>query len=179
MQTFLNSLPIFFVCLLVCLAKIIEISIQSLKTVFMVKGKRVRAALLAFCECMVWGLVISSIIATLSNNIFLLVFYCLGYALGIFLGSMLEERIAIGTTGINVIASEENTKIITDLFQQEKVGYTVLDGHGAKDKVNVIICVIPRKKKKFLLKKINSVCDGVFEISSEIGTYSGGYGLKK
>ena len=52
------------VCLLICGAKILEISIQSVKTVCMVKGQKLIAAFLGFIECMVWGLVVSSVIAT-------------------------------------------------------------------------------------------------------------------
>ena len=68
-----NIHPI-LVCLLVCATKIIEITIQSLKTCMMVKGQRLKAAGLGFVECMIWGLVISTIIGTLGDNIFLLLF---------------------------------------------------------------------------------------------------------
>ena len=94
MSEFLNILrnisPI-LVCLLVCCAKIVEITIQSLKTCMMVKGQRLKAAGLGLLECTIWGLVISTIIGTLGDNIFLLLFYCVGYATGLFLGSTIES----------------------------------------------------------------------------------------
>ena len=52
------------ICLLICGAKILEISIQSVKTVCMVKGQKMIAAVLGFIECLVWGLVVSSVITT-------------------------------------------------------------------------------------------------------------------
>ena len=67
------------VCLLVCAAKIIEITIQSLKTCMMVKGQRLKAAGLGFVECTIWGLVISTLIGTLGDNPLLLLFYCTVY----------------------------------------------------------------------------------------------------
>ncbi len=87
MSEFLNSLNPVVVCLIVCAAKIVEITIQSLKTCMMVKGQRLKAAGLGFTECIIWGLVISTIIGTLGDNLFLLLFYCVGYATGLFLGS--------------------------------------------------------------------------------------------
>ena len=94
MSEFLETLraisPI-LVCLLVCAAKIVEITIQSLKTCMMVKGQRLKAACLGFVECTIWGLVISTLIGTLGDNLLLLVFYCAGYATGLFLGSTLKE----------------------------------------------------------------------------------------
>ena len=64
MTELLELLPHIVLCIVVCLAKIIEISIQSLKTVMMVKGERLKAALLGFIECLIWGLVIASMIAS-------------------------------------------------------------------------------------------------------------------
>ena len=43
-------------CLLICAAKVVEISIQSIKTVSMVKGQRTVASVLAFIECLIWPL---------------------------------------------------------------------------------------------------------------------------
>ena len=77
---YLGDIHPILVCLIVCAAKIVEISIQSLKTCMMVKGQRAKAAMLGFVECMIWGLVISTIIGTLGDNYLLLVFYCFGYA---------------------------------------------------------------------------------------------------
>ena len=64
-----------FSCLIVCFAKILEISVQSVKTVFMVKGQRIQAAFLGFLECVIWGLVIASIIDTLGDNYLMLFFF--------------------------------------------------------------------------------------------------------
>mgnify|MGYP006992204380 CR=1 FL=1 len=112
MSDFLASMPPVVVCLLVCVAKIIEISIQSLKTCMMVKGQRLKAAGLGFVECTIWGLVISTLIGTLGDNLLLLVFYCAGYATGLFLGSTLESKIALGTSNLELIASDEILNIL-------------------------------------------------------------------
>ena len=108
MSAFLDTLrnihPI-LVCLMVCGAKIVEISIQSLKTCMMVKGQRMKAAMLGFVECMIWGLVISTLVTTLGDDYLLLVFYCFGYAVGLFLGSTIESKIAIGTSNLSFDSS--------------------------------------------------------------------------
>ena len=83
----------------------------------MVKGQKLKAAVLGFVECAIWGLVISTIIGTLGDNLFLLAFYCVGYATGLFLGSTIESKIALGTSNLQLIANDENTeKIISYLF---------------------------------------------------------------
>ena len=183
MSQFLDTLggisPI-LVCLLVCVAKIVEITIQSLKTCMMVKGQRLKAAALGFVECTIWGLVISTLISTLGDNLLLLVFYCAGYATGLFLGSTLESKIALGTSNLELIASDDSTAKITEYLKENGRGYTVLEGHGSKEKMNMIFVVLPRKEAAKTLREIRRTCDGkVFVAVSEVSKYAGGYGMVK
>lgn len=180
MSEFLASIPPFVVCLIVCAAKIIEITIQSLKTCMMVRGQRLKAAGLGLLECTIWGLVISTIIGTLGDNLFLLAFYCLGYATGLFLGSTLEGKIALGTSSLQLIANDENTERIVTYLNENSRGYTVFEGHGSKKKMNMIFIVLPRRDATPTLKKIRAICDNnVFVVVDDVNKYAGGYGMVK
>ena len=180
MSEFLASLNPVLVCLIVCAAKIVEITIQSLKTCMMVKGQRFKAACLGFTECTIWGLVISTIIGTLGDNLFLLLFYCVGYATGLFLGSTLESKIALGTSNLELIANDDSTDKITAYLKENGRGYAVFDGYGSTDKMNMIFVVLPRKETPKVLKDIRRVCDNkVFVAVSEVSKYAGGYGMVK
>lgn len=180
MSEFLASLHPIAVCFLVCAAKIVEITIQSLKTCMMVKGQRLKAAGLGFVECTIWGLVVSTIIGTLGDNIFLLLFYCVGYATGLFLGSTIENKIALGTSNLELIANDESTGIITEYLKEKNKGYTVFEGRGSVDKMNMIFIVLPRKEAPTMLKEIRRICDNkVFVVASEVSKYAGGYGMVK
>ena len=180
MSEFLASLHPILVCLIVCAAKIVEITIQSLKTCMMVKGQRLKAAGLGFLECTIWGLVISTIIGTLGDNLFLLAFYCVGYAAGLFLGSTLESKIALGTSNLQLIANDENTETIIAYLKEKGRGYTVFDGHGSTDKMNMILIVLPRRECGRVLKEIRKLCqNNVFVVASEVSKYAGGYGMVK
>jgi uncharacterized protein YebE (UPF0316 family) len=180
MSEFLSSIHPVLVCLIVCAAKIVEITIQSLKTCMMVKGQRLKAAGLGFIECTIWGLVISTIIGTLGDNLFLLLFYCVGYATGLFLGSTIENKIALGTSNLELIASDESTEKITEYLRENNRGYTVFEGRGSVDKMNMIFIVLPRKETPAALKEIRKCCDNkVFVVASEVSKYAGGYGMVK
>lgn len=180
MSEFLASLHPIAVCFIVCAAKIIEISIQSLKTCMMVKGQRLKAAGLGFLECTIWGLVISTIISTLGDNIFLLLFYCVGYAVGLFTGSTIESKIALGTSNLQLIANDESTQIIIEYIKEQGKGYTVFEGYGSKDKMNMILIVLPRKEMPKILREIREKCNNkVFVVASDVSKYAGGYGMVK
>ncbi len=180
MSEFLASLPPILVCLLVCGAKIVEITIQSLKTCMMVKGQRLKAAGLGFVECTIWGLVISTIIGTLGDNLFLLLFYCAGYATGLFLGSTIEGKIALGTSNLEIMASEENTARILGYLKEHNKGFTVFEGRGSTEKMNMIFIVLPRREATRVLRDLRKICDGrIFVVASEVSKYAGGYGMVK
>ncbi len=180
MSEFLSSIHPAAVCLIVCLAKIVEITIQSLKTCMMVKGQRLKAAGLGFIECTIWGLVISTIIGTLGDNLFLLFFYCIGYATGLFLGSTIESKIALGTSNLELIANEENTQLILTYLKENHRGYTVFDGYGSTDKMNMIFIVLPRREMTKVLREIRGLCHNkVFVVASDVSKYAGGYGMVK
>lgn len=180
MSEILASLHPILVCLIVCVAKIVEITIQSLKTCMMVKGQRLKAAGLVFLECTIWGLVISTIIGTLGDNLFLLLFYCVGYATGLFLGSTIESKIALGTSSLELIAGEESTEKITEYLREHKRGYTVFEGHGSVDAMHMIFIVLPRRESTRVLRDIRRLCDGkVFVVASDVSKYAGGYGMVK
>ena len=180
MSELIAIMPEFLVCLLVCCSKIIEISIQSLKTVMMVKGEKLKAAFLGFVECVIWGLVVSSVISTLGDNLLLLFFYCFGYAAGLYIGSTLENKIALGTSHVELFANESDTKKIRKYLTDNNRGFTVFKGQGSKDAVNMILIIMPRKDVKPTLAEIRKLCDNkVFETTSEISKFTGGYGMRK
>lgn len=167
-------------CALIAFAKIVEISIQSIKTVSMVKGRRILAAVLAFVECLIWGLVCSSIITGLTSNISWLLSYCLGYASGIYIGSKLESLIALGTSSIQFVVRNEAINDVEEYLQKHDRGYTVLEGRGAKGKSSMVIVALPRKEVKKTINDIENLCNGnVFILTSEVSKYTGGYGVRK
>ena len=168
------------ICFLICGAKVLEISIQSVKTVCMVKGQKIVAAGLGFIECMVWGLVVSSVITSLSDNFMLLFAYCLGYSAGLYLGSMIEGKIALGTSNIILMINDKHIDCVESYLKENKYGYTVLDGHGSKEAMNVVIMVLPRKGVKNIMDEIMRLCENkVFIITSEVSKFIGGYGVRK
>ena len=180
MSEFLDWVHPIALWFIVCGAKIIEITIQSLKTCMMVKGQRLKAAMLGFTECIIWGLVISTIIGTLGDNIVLLLFYCTGYATGLFLGSTIEGKIALGTSSLELIANDENAEKIIEYLKANNRGYTVFGGHGSIDKMNMIFVVLPRREVPKLLKNVRKICDNkVFVSVSEVSKHAGGYGMLK
>ena len=107
-------------------------------------------------------------------------FYCVGYATGLFLGSTLESKIALGTSNLPLIANDENTVKIIEYLKENNRGYTIFGGQGSIDKMNMILIVLPRRDSVRVLKEIRKICsNNVFVVASEVSKYAGGYGMLK
>ena len=104
----------------------------------------------------------------------------MGYATGLFLGSTIEGKIALGTSNLQLIANDDNTKLIIAYLRQKKRGYTVFGGQGSTDKMNMILIVLPRREMKRVLREIRKLCNNrVFVVASDVSKYAGGYRLVK
>lgn len=129
---------------------------------------------------MIWGFVISAVISTLGDDILLLLFYCIGYSTGLFLGSVLEEKLALGTVSLQLIVKPKHTETVCEYLTNRGNGYTIFNGHGAKSEANLIITVVERKQGKKLLHEIQQLCNNeVFEMTSDVSKFVGGYGVQK
>lgn len=173
-------LELILTCLAICCAKILEISISTLKTVCMVKGERKAATALAFVECLVWGFVISSVISSLSSNVWLLLSYCIGYSSGLFIGSVIESKIALGTTNITIMVAKDHLSDIETYLREHNNGFAVFDGRGSKGEMTMVVMVVARRDAKATMNKVKKICNNeVFIVTSDVSKFIGGYGIRK
>ena len=167
-------------CLVICAAKIVEIGMSSLKTVLLVKGMKMQATLLAFVECLIWGLVVSQVITGLSDNIAWLMAYCIGYALGYYIGSVIENKLAMGTVNVSMIISKDVVESIETYLKEHNIGYFIYSGRGATGEKLKVETTIPRKNARDVRKKITEICGSdIFVTNSDISFVRGGYGIKR
>ena len=105
--------------------------------------------------------------------------YCIGYATGLFVGSVIESKIALGTSTISMIVGDEYLAMVEEHLKIHIQGYSVFDGRGSKGPVHRVEVTLPRKDVKGAIKKIREICDNnVFLVSSEVSRFTGGYGIR-
>ena len=167
-------------CGIICLAKIVEIGMSSLKTVLLVKGMRWQATILAFTECMIWGFVVSRVITGLADNMAWLLAYCIGYALGYYLGSKIESKLAMGTVNMNMIIPAKYDEIVEEYLKSHNIGYFIYSGRGATGAKLKIETTIPRKNARDVRKHVTELCENdIFVTNNDISFVRGGYGTKR
>lgn len=83
--------------LFIFLARVVDVSLATMRTLMLVRGKGLIAACIGFFEVMIYITALNKVVSGLDNPANLVV-YALGFATGNFMGSYIEEKLAIGLT---------------------------------------------------------------------------------
>jgi len=168
--------------LLIFIARVVDVSLGTLRIIFTARGRRYLAPLLGFVEVFIWIVIVSQITRQASNLLAYLA-YAAGFAAGNYVGIWIENRLAIGTLIIRAILPDEGV-LATDLaatLHQAGYGVTRVAGTGANGPVQLIYTVIRRKDlaqvsalirqthpRAFLtVEELRSVAEGIFPPSKQ------------
>jgi uncharacterized protein YebE (UPF0316 family) len=154
-NTFLNSDLFSYVMLplLIFLARICDVTIGTLRIIFVSKGVKKIAPILGFFEVLIWIIAISKIMQNLDNYINYIA-YAAGFATGNYVGMLLEEKLAMGFQMIRVFTHEKGTELVHTL-NRKGFGATSVEAHGAKEKVALVYTIVHRDEMMNVLDIIN------------------------
>lgn len=168
-----STLNYFILPLLIFLARICDVSISTIRIIFVMNGNRVIAPILGFFEALIWLLAIGQIFNNI-DNVWSYVAYASGFAMGTFIGITLEEKLAYGKVVLRLFAPNDVTELI-DYLEENNYRYSILDAAGRKGKVNIVFMVVSRDSLKHLIAGIDELhpkafytIEGVKQVSDEI-----------
>jgi uncharacterized protein YebE (UPF0316 family) len=160
-------------------ARVVDVTLGTLRIIFTSRGKKVLAPLLGFVEVFIWVSVIAQITKG-ANNVVAYFAYAAGFATGNYVGMFIENKLAIGMLVVRVIIPnhvQELTKALSD----KGYGVTRVDAHGSQGPVNLIYTIVQRKNLPevadiiqreypnafFTVEELRSAEHGVFPRSSQ------------
>jgi uncharacterized protein YebE (UPF0316 family) len=152
------------------------VSIFTLRLILVIKGKRTIAALLSMIEVFIYLVGLQIVLQNLSSPIYIAA-YCIGFGLGVFLGSRIEEALALGYSVVQVIADTVNTSL-PDQLRASGYGVTVWQGEGRNGPRLVMQVLVKRSAERKLLDAISATAPKAFVISHEPRHFRGGFWAK-
>ena len=152
--------------LLIFVARICDQTIGTLRLIFLSKGFKHIVPFLAFFEAMIWLIAISQILSRLDNPVTFLA-YGLGFAMGNYVGMLLEERLSIGSVIIRIFSKERMPEFI-DVLQKHNYGYTIINAEGSTGELKIIFSIINRKYLSHLIEQINAIDNNTFYTVEEV-----------
>ncbi|MDD4101327.1 MAG: DUF2179 domain-containing protein [Kiritimatiellae bacterium] len=135
--------------LLIFVARILDVSIGTLRLIFVSKGYRIYAPILGFFEVLIWLLAIRQILNHIDNPMCYIAFG-LGFGVGNYIGIRLEEKLSLGKVMVRVVPKFDTSKLV-DSMRHEGFGASLVDIEGMSGKLKMIFSVAKRKDLKVLL----------------------------
>ena len=139
--------------LFIFFARICDVSLMTMRTLMVVRGQRMYAATIGFFEVIIYIVALGKIFNDLSNPLNL-ISYALGFATGNYVGSWLEEKLAVGTYTVQVITLKDPLEL-TEMLRDKGYGVTVIEGEGREGRRYILQIILHRKRFRELRKEID------------------------
>lgn len=162
--------------LIIFAINIVYVTFFTVRMIMTLKGYRYAAAAISVVEIVIYVIGLGLVLDNL-NEIQNIVAYAIGYGCGVVVGSMIEEKMALGYITVNVISSEQNLKLPSILRGK---GYGVTDWavNGLDGNRSSLQILTPRKYELKLYVAIKEIDPKAFIISYEAKTIHGGFWVK-
>jgi len=157
---------------LIFLARICDVSIGTMRIIFVAKGKKNIAPFLGFFEVLIWIIAISKIMQNLDNYINYFA-YAAGFATGNYVGMIIEEKLAMGVQMIRVFA-HKNVIDLVQTLNDSGHGVTVVEAQGARKKVHLIYIIAQRNDLENILTIVKNFNPKSFYTIEDLRTASEG-----
>ncbi len=129
--------------IIVFFTRLIDVSLGTLRIIFISRGKKKLVPLLGFVEVFIWITVVSQIVSH-AHNLLAYLAYAAGFAAGAYMGMYIDDRLALGILLVRIIVQNDSHKLMNNL-QTVGYGVTCVDGQGADGLVKLIYTIVMRK----------------------------------
>lgn len=137
--------PAYLLPVAIFLARILDVSLGTIRIVMVARGFKFRAAALGFFEVLIWVIVVSEVLANLDHWVNF-VAYAAGFAAGTFSGMLIEDRLKVGTIIVRIITPNDSRRLLEALREAGFI-LTVVSGRGGLGgPVSVIFTILRRRR---------------------------------
>jgi len=157
----------FILPLLIFVARIADVSIGTIRVIFISRGLKYLAPIVGFFEILIWLLAIGQIMKNLSNPACYIA-YAGGFAMGNFVGIWIAERLSLGVVLIRVVTKKDASELV-ECLKSADYGVTSVDGHGSAGQVQVVFTIVPRREVKRVVDLVKNFNPKAFYSIEEIG----------
>jgi len=172
--TFSNS-PIYawvILPILIFLARIMDVSLGTVRLIFVSRGFKFLAPLAGFFEVLIWILVIGQVMQNLANPVSYLA-YAGGFAAGNYIGLWIAERLSLGVVLVRVVTQRDAGELIQQL-RDRQYGVTTVNGRGSSGPVQIIFTIVRRREVADVVALVKAFNPRAFYSMEEVGFVESG-----
>jgi uncharacterized protein YebE (UPF0316 family) len=149
----------------IVVARVADVSLDTVRTAAIIQGRRLFAALLGFFEAVVYISVVAKVLLNMSHPVYALA-YGVGFAAGTYLGIVIEQSLAFGDQVVSLFTRNGLT-----LFRALRdTGYRVaeVNAHVRDGDLAILIVEIARKHAGSLLRNVALLDPSCFCVINDV-----------
>jgi uncharacterized protein YebE (UPF0316 family) len=162
--------------LLIFLARIGDVSINTIRIIYVLGGRKATATILGFFESFIWLMAIRQIFEHLDNWICYIA-YPGGFATGILVGMIIEEKIAYGKVIVRTITRKDISEF-KEFLIEENFRFTAVKATGRDGDENVVFTVLERERLDELIAALRKILPTAFYTIEKVNRASDDFILK-
>lgn len=159
----------FITYFLIFMAKVIENTLGTLRLIIVANGKKVFGAILQGIIAIIWAISAGIVIVDVNKDILKIIFFALGSLVGSYIGSLIEEKIALGSSIITSIINEKDALLIIRALRKKRY---VVSTINIDNKKRTIAIMVHRKRIKNVSNIIKKIDNNAVIIAQSINPIS-------
>lgn len=159
--------------LIIFIAQLLYVPVLTMRTILAVKGLKKQASSIGIMEALIYVVAIGLVFSDL-NNYLNMAAYVLGFAIGIYIGGTIEEKLAIGFVTIEANIARENEELLQHL---RETGFSISTSkvEGMNSIRNLLHCTARRDRETEFYNIVTNYEPNAFVASYELKNFKGGY----
>lgn len=166
-------MPLLLTYLFIFFSRIFDVSLGTLRIIYLTRGQSKLAAAIGFVEVMIYVVALSMVLGNLDRPLNIVI-YGLGFAAGNFVGSLIEEKVAVGYVNVQVITMR-NCGVLEEALRELGYGVTSMECYGKEGPHRVLHILMKRRALPDFLKKLRVLDKDAFISISDTRKIMGGY----
>ncbi len=173
MAEFLASANPWLVALIIFVARVCDMALDTVRVLFVVRGRKGLAWMLGVAQALIFVVAISSVLSG-ELSVLSVLAYSIGFATGNVVGMAIEERLAVGHIQLTIVSPTRGAAITEQL---RSAGYAVTEifGRGKSGTVTILHVGVKRKEVSDVETVILEVDPQAFITMEDVRTVRRGF----
>lgn len=160
------SLSTLLIALSIFLLRVVDMSLDTIRVLFVVRGRKMIAWVLGFFQSAVFIIAISNVLTNTQN--FLTIFaYAAGFATGNVVGMLIEERLAVGHIHISIVSPARGVGI-AEMLRDHGFAVTEISARGQSGTVTLLHVDVMRKQLEQVEKLVRDTDHEAFVTAEDV-----------
>lgn len=136
-----------WIYLLIFFGKIFEVAVSTIRVVLITRGERVKGSIIAIFEMLIWLFITGTVLSGFQTDTIRIFIFAIAFAVGNYVGSWMEDRLAFGLCSVQVIVPEcKISQDLADKLREHSFAVTIIKGKGKDGDREIMFLHIRRKR---------------------------------